>query len=212
MSESSLSYSPSPTRVVFDIGNVLLRWDPRCLYRTIFRSEDEMEDFLTRVLPPEWNLEQDRGRPWSEAEALQIAFFPGYAAEIRAWRARWIEMIPGAIQGTVAILEALKGQGVPLYAITNFASDTLREAKTHHAFLGHSFIDMVVSGDEKLLKPDPAIYRILLSRQNLRASDCVFIDDSKANVTAAAALGFHALHFTTPEVFAQDLQQLGFQV
>jgi 2-haloacid dehalogenase len=209
MSESSPC---RPTRVVFDIGNVLLHWDPRLLYRTIFHSADEVEDFLTRVLPPEWNLEQDRGRPWSEAEAIQIALFPHYATEIRAWRARWIEMIPGAIQGTVAILEALKAQGVPLYAITNFASDTLLEARGHHAFLGNSFIDTVVSADEKLLKPDPAIYQVLLDRQKLRANDCVFIDDSKANVAAAAALGFHALHFSTPEAFAADLRALGFIV
>ena len=212
MSESSHANPGLPTRIVFDIGNVLLRWEPRCLYRTIFPTEDQVEDFLTQVLPPEWNLEQDRGRPWSEAEAIQIALFPQYAAEIRAWRARWIEMIPGAIEGTVAILEALKSQGIPLYAITNFASDTLQEARGHYAFLGNSFIDTVVSGDEKLLKPDPAIYQILLKRQNLQAEDCVFIDDSKANVAAAAALGFHALHFTTPEAFAGDLRKFGFKV
>ncbi len=212
MSESSLFKRSKPTRVVFDIGNVLLVWNPRRLYRNIFSTESEVEYFLTRVLPPEWNLEQDRGRPWSEAETLQIAQFPQYAAEIRAWRARWIEMIPDAIHGTVAILEALKAQGIPLYAITNFASDTLQEAKSRYAFLANSFIDMVVSGDEKLLKPDPAIYQVLLDRQKLGAEDCVFIDDSQANVDAAAALGFHALHFTTPEIFAADLRALGFNV
>jgi len=201
-----------PTRVVFDIGNVLIRWDPRHLYRTIFASEAEVEDFLVRVLPPDWNLEQDRGRAWAEAEAERIALFPEHADEIRAFRARWREMIPEAIEGTVSILAALKAAGTPLYAITNFAADTLAEAKTIHPFLADSFIDMVVSGEEKLLKPDPAIFRVLLERQNLAAQDCVFIDDSAPNVEAARLLGFHALLFTSPERFAAELRALGFTI
>jgi 2-haloacid dehalogenase len=204
--------SRAPTRVVFDFGKVLLHWDPRIVYRTIFRTEAEVDDFLTRVLPPEWNLEQDRGRTWKEAEDIQIKLFPDYASEIRSFRARWREMVPYPIGGTVHILETLKAAGVPLYGITNFASDTLREAKTIYPFLAHAFIDIVVSGDEKLLKPDAAIYKVLLKRQKLDATDCVFIDDSPPNVEAAAKLGFHARLFTTPEVFAKDLRALGFRV
>jgi 2-haloacid dehalogenase len=202
----------NPTRVVFDFGKVLLHWDPRIVYRTIFRTEAEVDDFMSRVLPPEWNLEQDRGRTWKEAEDIQIKQFPAYASEIRAFRARWREMVPYPIGGTVHILEKLKAADVPLYGITNFASDTLKEAKTIYPFLAHSFIDIVVSGDEKLLKPDAAIYKVLLKRQKLKAEDCVFIDDTMANVEAAAKLGFYALHFTTPEVFAKDLRALGFAV
>jgi 2-haloacid dehalogenase len=202
----------NPTRVVFDIGNVLLNWEPRVLYRKIFASDAEVEAFLTDILPPHWNREQDRGRSWSEAEAHQIALFPEYAAQIRAFRARWHETVPGEIAGTVTILEALKTMGVPLYAITNFASDTFREAQQRFRYLADSFIDIVISGDEKVIKPDPAIYQILLNRQGLDAADCVFIDDSKANVEAAAALGFHALLFTSPQQFAADLRQLGFAV
>jgi 2-haloacid dehalogenase len=201
-----------PHQVVFDIGRVLLEWDPRYLYRTIFSNPADMEDFLTRVLPPEWNLEQDRGRSWKNAEDIQIALFPDYAEEIRAFRARWRETVPHEIGGTVAILNRLKALGIPLYAITNFASDTLAEAKTIYPFLATSFIDMVVSGDERLLKPDPRIYQVLLTRQNLDATDCVFIDDSPANVSAAAALGFHALHFTSSEALAADLKRFGFDV
>jgi 2-haloacid dehalogenase len=201
-----------PTRVVFDIGNVLLNWDVRLLYRTIFTDPIEMEDFLTRVLPPEWNLEQDRGRPWAEAEAAQIALFPEHAGAIRAWRARWHETISGDIAGSVAILRRLKAAGAPLYAITNFATDTFAEAQQRFPFLADSFIDIVVSGKERLLKPDAAIYRVLLERQALAAEDCVFIDDSEKNVTAAAALGFHALRFTTPERLRDDLRGLGFTV
>ncbi len=201
-----------PTRVVFDLGNVLIHWDPKVLYRTIFATEAEVEHFLTEILPPEWNLEQDRGRSWADAEAERIALFPDHADNIRAFRARWRETVPHAIAGTVAILEKLKGQGVPLYAITNFASDTLAEAKILYPFLATHFIDIVVSGDERLLKPDPAIFEVLLRRQKLRAEDCVFVDDSPKNVAAAAALGFHALHFTGPDTFGEELRALGFNV
>jgi 2-haloacid dehalogenase len=204
--------SRKPTRVVFDFGNVLLHWDPRIVYETVFATAAEVDDFLTRVLPPEWNREQDRGRTWKEAEDIQIKLFPAYASEIRAFRARWREMVPYPIGGTVHILETLKAAGVPLYGITNFASDTLKEAKTVYPFLARSFIDIVVSGDEKLLKPDPAIYKVLLKRQKLKAEDCVFIDDSPPNVEAAAKLGFHARLFTTPEAFTKDLRALGFGV
>ncbi|MGL4637617.1 MAG: HAD family hydrolase [Beijerinckiaceae bacterium] len=207
-----MTIKAEPTRVVFDIGNVLLCWDPRLLYRKIFPTEEQVEDFLRRVLPPEWNLEQDRGRSWAEAEAEKIALFPEYADAIRAFRARWHETIPGDIPETVSILKALKAAGVPLYAITNFASDTFREAQKRFPYLGDSFIDIVISGDEKLLKPDPTIYQVLLKRQQLEASDCVFIDDSKANVAAAAALGFHALVFTSPAQFGADLRRLGFDI
>jgi 2-haloacid dehalogenase len=202
----------NPTRVVFDIGNVLLHWDVRLLYRTVFHDAAAMEDFLTRVLPPEWNLEQDRGRSWQEAEAERIALFPDHADAIRAFRARWHETVPHAIDGTVAVLAALKHAGVPLYAITNFASDTFREAQARYPFLADSFIDIVISGDERIIKPDPAIYRILLERQNLAAGDCVFIDDSRKNVDAASSLGFRALLFTSPERFAADLREFGFPV
>lgn len=201
-----------PTRVVFDVGNVLLHWDPRLIYRGLLADEAAIDDLLTRVLPPEWNLEQDRGRSWAEAEAERIALFPEHADAIRAFRARWRLSVPEAIAGTVAILAKLKAAGTPLYAITNFAADTFEEAKTLYPFLADSFIDVIVSGREKLLKPDPAIFRLLLDRQGLEAQDCVFIDDSPKNVDAAAALGFHALLFTGPEQFGQDLRALGFKV
>jgi 2-haloacid dehalogenase len=202
----------NPTRVVFDVGNVLIRWDPRLIYRGLLADEAAIDDLLSRVLPPEWNLEQDRGRSWAEAEAERIALFPEHADAIRAFRARWRLSVPEAIDGTVAILGRLKAAGVPLYAITNFAADTFEEAKGIYPFLADSFIDVIVSGRERLVKPDPAIYRLLLDRNGLAAGDCVFIDDSPKNVDAAQALGFHALLFTGPEAFERDLRALGFGV
>jgi 2-haloacid dehalogenase len=202
----------TPRNVVFDIGNVLIKWDPRLLYRKMFATEAEIDHFLTTICPPEWNLEQDRGRAWADAEALLIAKHPAFAEPIRAWRARWHETIPGAIEGTVQILERLKSDNVPLYAITNFAGDTFEEAKLRFPFLATSFIDIVVSAHEKLLKPDPAIYRVLLARNSLEAKDCIFIDDSKANIAAANALGFTGLLFETPEKLSADLAALKFSV
>jgi 2-haloacid dehalogenase len=195
--------------VVFDIGNVLIAWDPKILYRKIFATENDVEHFLTHVLPPEWNLEQDRGRSWEQAEEVQIALHQQYADAIRAFRSRWHETIPGPIEGTVTILEELKQVNVPLYAVTNFASDTFKEAQIRFPFLANSFIDIVVSGEEKLIKPDPAVFQILLDRNGLEAETCIFIDDSLANVGAAASLGFKALHFTTPESFRTALRKLG---
>jgi 2-haloacid dehalogenase len=202
----------NPTRIVFDVGNVLLHWDVRALYRKRFETEAAMDDFLTRVLPPPWNLEQDRGRAWKEAEDIQIALFPEHEDNIRAFRASWHDTITGEIGGTVDILNRLKADGVPLYAITNFAADTFREAQARFPFLAESFIDIVVSGEEKVTKPDPRIYRILLERQGLAAEDCVFIDDSAANVRGAADVGYRALLFTSPEQVAEDLRAFGFSV
>jgi 2-haloacid dehalogenase len=201
-----------PNRVVFDIGNVLIHWDVRALYSKIFVDQSRMEDFLARVLPPEWNLEQDRGRAWDEAEAERIAAHPEFEREIRAFRARWHETVPGEIAGTVAILAALKANGAPLYAITNFAADTFAETRERFPFLADSFDDVVVSGVERVVKPDPRIYRILLDRQGLDATDCVFVDDSLKNVEAAASLGFHARLFTGPDRLAADLRALGFSI
>ena len=157
-------------------------------------------------------LEQDRGRSWQEAEASQIALFPEHAQAIRAYRARWRECVPHAIEGTVDILGSLQRAGVPLYAITNFASDTFAEAQAMYPFLRTSFLDIVVSAEERLIKPDPAIFEVLLARQKLAAEDCIFIDDSPKNVDGASALGFHALHFTTPDALRRDLMALGFRV
>lgn len=180
--------------VVFDIGNVLIEWDPEHLYRKLIPDAAARADFLARVCTPDWNLEQDRGRRWAEAVAERTALFPEHAALIAAYSDRWGEMVPGEIPGSVAILEALRAAGVPLYAITNFSTEKFAEAQARFPFLTR-FIDVVVSGDEGLLKPDPAIYRRLLDRNGLAAADCLFIDDSEKNVVGARAVGMQAHHF-----------------
>lgn len=200
-----------PTIAVFDIGNILLRWDPRNLYARIFGSRREMEHFLATVLPPEWNLEQDRGRGWPEAEAEAIARHPEYAAAIRAFRARWPEMLAGAIPENVALLADLRAAGVETYAITNFATDTFAEAQEMFPFL-KGFKGIICSGQERLLKPDPAIFRLFLDRYGLAAEQCAFIDDSAQNTASAAALGFHAIHFGLGIDARRAFAQLGFPV
>ena len=194
--------------IVFDIGNVLLHWDPRALYHKIFDTEDEVEWFLTHVCPPDWNQEQDRGRSFDDAIAEATARHPEHAAAIEAYDARWIETLTHVIEGSVEILEELKAQGTPLYAITNWHQDKFRQTKERHRFLQH-FRDIVVSGDERIIKPDPAIYRLLLERNGLAASDCLFIDDSLKNVAGAQAVGMKAHHFTSPENLRASLVESG---
>lgn len=201
---------PKPAAVVFDLGAVLIEWDPRNLYRRIFTGDAAlMEWFLAEVCPGSWNVEQDRGRSWEDAIAEATARHPGFAAEIRAFRARWPEMVPGAIAGTVDILERLHAAGVPLYAITNWAADTFAETVPRFPFLRH-FRHIVVSGDLKVIKPDPAIYHALATACDLDLSTCVFIDDSPKNVRGAEAVGMTGLHYTTPARLAADLAALGF--
>ncbi len=180
--------------VIFDIGNVLLRWDPRFLFRTIFADEAEMEWFLSHVCNNDWNLEQDRGRSFGEAVRELTIRHPDHAAAIAAYDARWSETLPHAIAESVAILEALRERGTALFALTNFNGVKFSETRARFPFLGH-FRDVVVSGDEGLVKPDPAIYRLLMERNGLSPAQCFFIDDSEPNVTGARAVGMMAHHF-----------------
>ena len=184
--------------IVFDLGAVLIDWDPRHLYSKVFDDAQEMEWFLANVCTSEWNLEQDRGRSFEDAIAEASARHPDYAPHIALYHTRWHEMIKGPIAGTVAILEELHEKGTPLYAITNWHGDKFRETRQRFPFLD-IFRDIVVSGDEKIIKPDPTIYQRLFDRNGLKASDCFFIDDNVKNIKGAKAVGMMAHHFTTPE-------------
>ncbi|HEV2557523.1 MAG TPA: HAD family phosphatase [Microvirga sp.] len=200
-----------PTTVVFDVGNVLLRWDPRNLYRKLFDDEQRMEWFLANVCTSDWNLEQDRGRAWDEAVALLVARHPDHEPAIRAFHERWHETVSGVFEENVALLKRLQEAGVPTYCITNFSVPKFREAQARFPFLA-SFLGTVVSGDERLVKPDPAIYRLLLDRYGLVAEECVFIDDSPANVAGARAAGMHAIHYAEPMDLGAELGRLGLAV
>ncbi|HUG61022.1 MAG TPA: HAD family phosphatase [Methylomirabilota bacterium] len=197
------------TTVVFDVGNVLIAWDPRNLYRKLIDDEAEIERFLAEVCTHDWNLDQDRGgSTWAEAVAERVALFPEHEALIRAFDERWPEMIPGAIEGSVAILHELADAGVPLYGITNFSAEKYVLARARFPFLDR-FRDTVVSAHERLLKPEPEIYRRLLRRNALAAGEAVFIDDAPKNVAGAEAVGMKAIHFRSPEDLRDRLIALG---
>ena len=200
-----------PTTVVFDVGNVLLRWDPRNLYRKIFDDEARMEWFLSTVCTSEWNVEQDRGRDWDEAVSLLVSQHPDHEAPIRAFHERWHETVSGVFEQNVAVLEQLRRSEVPNYCITNFSGAKFKEAQLRFPFLS-GFDGVIVSGDERLLKPDPAIYRLLLDRYGLNAGDCIFIDDSEANVQGAREVGMQAIRYVEPMDLASELRRQGFPV
>ena len=194
--------------IVFDLGMVLIEWDPRHLYRKIFDDAEKMEWFLTHVCHGDWNLEQDRGRKWDDAIAEATSRHPALENQIRLFRERWMEMVPGAIAGSVTILEDLHSRGAALYAITNWNGETFRETRSRFGFLS-LFRDIVVSGDEGIIKPDPAIFALLCRRNDLNAPDCLFIDDSLKNVRGAEAVGWQAHHFTSPDALRADLMARG---
>ena len=190
--------------IIFDLGAVLIDWDPRHMYRKLIADEAVMENFLGEVTTPEWNAQQDAGRTWDEAVAVLSAQYPKYADWIAAYRDRWTEMLNGTIDGSVHILKRLKSDGREVHALTNWSAETFPIARARYEFLD-LFEHIVVSGQERVMKPDHRIYRILLDRIGREAADCVFIDDSATNITAAAELGFDTIHFRSPAQLGEEL-------
>lgn len=194
---------------VFDLGGVLIDWDPRHLYRKVFgRDEAAMERFLATVCTAEWNGEQDRGRPFSEAIAELIAGAPQHRANIEAYFERWGEMLSGEIPGTESVLLELRSAGVGLYGLSNWSAETFPIAVDHFPCL-NLFEGIVVSGSEGVAKPDPRIFEILCRRYGLDPAACLFVDDAPANVRAAQEIGFaHAVVFTSAEDLRARLLEL----
>jgi 2-haloacid dehalogenase len=190
--------------VVFDLGGVLIEWDPRHLYRKLLADEAAVEEFLATVCTPEWNAEQDRGRPFAEGVAELVERHPEHAAAIAAYHERWPEMVAGDIPGTVEVLAELRAAGVPLYALTNWSAETFAITRGRFEFL-EWFDGLLVSGEERVTKPDPAIFQLLLDRFGLDPTATVFVDDSEANVAAARRLGFDAIRFTGHEELRREL-------
>jgi 2-haloacid dehalogenase len=196
------------TTVVFDLGGVLIDWNPRYLYRKLIADEAAVEAFLATVCTPDWNLQQDAGRPFVEAYAALVEAHPQHKSLIESWCARFDEMMSGEITGTVEILSELRARGTPLYALSNWSAETFPCALRRFEFL-RWFDGVVISGELKLIKPDPRIYRHLLETHALSAESTVFIDDVQHNVAGATALGIHGLRFTDPPTLRRDLVALG---
>ncbi len=193
--------------VVFDVGGVLINHDPKNLYRKLLPDEEAVDAFLTNICDHDWNEQQDAGRSLADATAERVALFPEHTELITAYYDRWEEMLDGPIQGTVDIFDALKAGGKPVYGLSNFSAETFQRARTLFPFLDW-FTGLVVSGEDGLIKPDPQIYHLLMSRFDLVAEDLIFIDDREKNVTAANELGIHGLLFETPERLGEDLRRL----
>ncbi len=197
------------TVVVFDLGGVLLEWNPRHLYRKLFAGDEAaMESFLANVCTEAWNERQDAGRSFAEGVAELMPQHADKRDLIEAFGQRFGEMIPGTIEGSVEILHELDQRGIPLYAVTNWSAETLPSQRSRFPFLS-VFDGMVVSGEEGVIKPDPRIFRVLLDRYGIRAADAVFIDDVAANAQAASALGFHGIHFRSAALLRRELEDLG---
>lgn len=193
--------------VIFDLGNVLIGWDPRNLYRQLIADEAQMEWFLREVCSSAWNEQQDAGRPWSEATALLRAQYPEHSDWIDAYHLRWEETLLGALDDSVALLAQLRARGVRLLALTNWSQETFPIAQQRFEFL-QWFEGIVVSGEERLIKPDPAIYQRLLQRYAVAPATALYIDDSLRNVQAAEALGLHGWWFQGAEGLRQRLVEL----
>ena len=201
--------SPNRRVVIFDLGGVLVDWNPRHLYRKLFAGDEQaMEAFLCDVCTVEWNERQDAGRTFAEAVAELVPRHADKIELIEAFGRRFDEMITGPIEGTVEILADLKRAGVPRYALTNWSAETFPPQRDRFAFLSW-FDGIVVSGEEGVIKPDPRIFAILLDRYRIAADEAVFIDDNPANAAAAEALGIHGVHFRSPELLRRELEKLG---
>jgi 2-haloacid dehalogenase len=194
--------------VIFDLGGVLIDWNPRHLYRKIFNTEEEVTWFLENVCTGEWNDQQDAGRSFEDATEELVQKFPDHEEAIRAWYGRWQETISGPIHGTVDLLKTIKDSGkYKLYALTNWSAETFPWALDNFEFL-HWFEGIVVSGVEKTRKPFPDFYQILFDRYNINPAQAVFIDDNVKNVIGSREVGLPVIHFQTPNQLKEELIKL----
>jgi 2-haloacid dehalogenase len=194
--------------IVFDIGKVLIHYDPNIPFSRLIPDEAERKWFFANVCTHEWNIEQDRGRTWEEAEAEAIAAHPGHAENIRNFRRHWNAMVPHAYEDSVALMDRLIDTGHDVTMLTNFAADTFAEARKMYPFLDRSR-GVTVSGEVRLIKPDREIYELHAGNFDLDPATTLFIDDSVANVEGARAAGWQAIHFTGAEALRRELERLG---
>ena len=195
--------------LVFDLGGVLIDWNPEYLYNKLIPDEKERKWFLSTICTPDWNEEQDAGRSLHEATELLVKKHPGHEAAIRAYYDRWQEMLGGPIHETVEIFRELKDRGqLKLYALTNWSAETFPVALELYDFL-HWFDGRLVSGEERVRKPFPEIYRLLIERFAIEPSKAIYVDDNIRNVLPARELGFHGIQFRTPALFREELKALG---
>ena len=193
--------------IIFDFGGVLIEWDPRNLYRHYFNQPEKIEQFLSDVNFSQWNIEQDRGRPFAEGIAVLSAQYPHYATYIHAFGERWDETLVGTIDGTVKILRELKQAGYPLYALSNWSAETFPIARRKFDFFD-AFDEIVLSGAVGMVKPERGIFEFLLQKIGRPAHECLFIDDALANIQQADRMGFKTVLFKSSQQLRAELQEL----
>lgn len=194
--------------IIFDLGAVLIDWNPHYMYRTIFDDEEEMKHFLANVCTPDWNEEQDAGRTLQEGTDILVEQFPEHEDNIRAFYRRWEEMLGDAFWDTVEIFKELKASGnYKIYGLTNWSAETFPKAVAKFEFL-QWFDGVVVSGEEKMRKPTPEFYHILLNRYDVKAEAALFIDDNLRNILAAEKLGIKSIRFTSANELRDELSAL----
>lgn len=194
--------------IIFDFGGVVVQWDPRRVYRPLLEKEEDITRFFDEVGFAAWNLEQDRGRPWADAVSELSSRFPHHGQLIRAYDERWEDSIIGTIEGTVRIIEGLHASGYMLVGLTNWSADKFALTRRRYDVFS-LFDEIVVSGEVGLVKPDSRIFEWMLHKIGRRREECLFIDDSAANVEAAASMGFATIRFESPAQLREELDKRG---
>jgi 2-haloacid dehalogenase len=196
-------------KIIFDFGGVLMDWNPRYFFRDYFNDDEKMEFFLKNIAEDEWNAEQDRGRSLKDGTDIQVAKFPEWETEIRAYYDNWTTMLRADIPENVEVLRKLRHSDYELFGLTNWSAETFPYALENYDFFDIFEGKIVVSGTEKLIKPDPKIWHVLLERYNLKAEESVFIDDNPKNIEVAKSLGFATVHIIEEISLETELKSLG---
>ena len=195
--------------IIFDFGGVVMDWNPRYFFKDYFNDDEKMEFFLKNIATDEWNAEQDRGRTLAEGTEIQVAKFPRWEKELRAYYDNWTTMLRSDIPKNVEVLRKLEHTEYELFGLTNWSAETFPYALENYDFFKIFGGNIVVSGTEKLIKPDPKIWEVLLERYHIKADESVFIDDNAKNIEVAKALGFITVHITPETDLEKELKDLG---
>ena len=215
MSETSNFQLPSSSpikNIIFDFGGVVMDWNPRYFFKDYFKDDEKMEFFLKNIAVDEWNAEQDRGRTLAEGTEIQVAKFPEWEKEIRAYYDNWSIMLRSEIPKNVEVLRKLAKTQYQLFGLTNWSHETFPYALENYDFFELFDGKIVVSGEEKLIKPNPEIWKVLLDRYAIKAEESVFIDDNFKNIEVAKSLGFLTIHITENTDLDDELSKIGVKI
>ena len=208
LSNSQLPSSTPIKNIIFDFGGVVMDWNPRYFFKDYFNDDEKMEYFLKNIADDDWNAEQDRGRLLNIGTEIQVQKFPDWEKEIRAYYDNWTTMLKSDIPSNVAVLRKLESTNYELFGLTNWSAETFPYALENYDFFKIFNDKIVVSGIEKLIKPDPKIWNILLNRYQIKAEESVFIDDNPKNIDVAKSLGFKTVHIRENTDLESELRRL----